>query len=141
MDWLLLIAAVSLLFGFFFIWGDWLVKLKEYLEEPVGSIDDKMLSARNLVGLVLILIGAWVIYEAIVYPQLWLFYVVGLLLLVFAGLYLFSPKTLTKLSAVSDRIVLPIDTIVMRMKKFIGVLLILAAGYLFYAAYLASRIK
>lgn len=141
MDWLLFVAIVSLSFGIFFIWGDWFIKLKTYLEEPVGSVDDKLLSARRLVGLALAVIGAWVCYLAFVYPQLWLFYPVGLLFLFFAGLYLFAPATIKKLSEISDKIVLPTDTIILGMKKFVGVLLILAAGYLFYAVYLAGKIK
>ncbi|MFA5035247.1 MAG: hypothetical protein WC500_05660 [Candidatus Margulisiibacteriota bacterium] len=141
MDWLLFVAIVSLSFGIFFIWGDWFIKLKTYLEEPVGSVDDKLLSVRKLVGLVLIVVGAWVCYLAFVYPQLWLFYLVGVLFLFFAGLYLFSPATIKKLSEISDKIVLPTDTIILGMKKFVGVLLILAAGYLFYAVYLAGKIK
>ena len=141
MDWLLFVAVVSLLFGIFFIWGDWFIKVKEYLEEPVGTVDDKLLSSRNLVGLVLALVGVWVIYEAMIYPSLWAFYLIGVLLLAFAGLYLLSPKTLKKLSEISDKVVLPTDTIILGMKKFVGVLMILAAGYLFYAVYLAAKIK
>ncbi|MEE8637517.1 MAG: hypothetical protein V3T21_00570 [Candidatus Margulisiibacteriota bacterium] len=140
MVWLITIGVVLLIFGALFIFSrEMLLAIGEFLNKPVGYIDKGFRAYRMLVGIVLVIIGGWVISVAFSYPELWYLHIIGVVVLFFGLLYLFLPGWLDWLSKVLDQILLSTDEAVIGARKSLGIILIVVAIYVFYSAYLMLK--
>jgi hypothetical protein len=101
----------------------------------VFFLDKKLAAMKKWIGLVLLLIGAWVLYVAVGYPEAVSLTPVWIVCLTFGFLFLFFGDWLTWLSNLSNQIVLSTDEAVMGARKIIGIILIIFSIYIFYASY------
>jgi len=139
-EWLIMVGVVLLVFGFLFIFSrNALMVLGSVMNAPVATIDEKLKSYRILAGVVLVVIGGWLISVAFGYPSLWYLHIIGVTVLFFGLLYLFLPEWLDWLSSVLDHILLSTDEAVIAARKSLGIILIISAIYVFYSAYLVMR--
>ena len=139
-EWLVTAGVILLIFGFLLIFSrNALVVLGSILNAPVATIDEKVKSYRILAGVVLVVIGGWLISVAFGYPSLWYLHIMGVIVLFFGLLYLFLPEWLDWLSSVLDRILLSTDEAVIAARKSLGIILIISSIYVFYSAYLVLR--
>lgn len=137
MEWLITLGIILLIFGLIFIFSrNILLALGSFLNQPVASIDKRIKSYRILAGVILVIIGGWVISVAFGYPELWYLHIIGVLILFFGLLYLFLPDWLDWLSTVLDQILLSTDEAVIAARKSLGIILIIAAIYVFYSVYI-----
>lgn len=140
MSWLIVIGVLLLVFGALFIFSrEMLLAMGAFLNKPVGYIDSKLSAYRMLVGIVLVIVGGWVISVAFRYPELWYLHLIGAVVLFFGLLYLFLPGWLDWLSKILDQILLSTDEAVIGARKSLGIILIVVAIYVFYSAYLMLR--
>ena len=138
----LLIAAgiIALVFGILAVFSrEMLMYLGSSLNKPIAYIDDKLQGIRIPLGLVLAVIGGWIISVAFRYPMLWYLHIFGVVILFFGLLYLFVPPWLDVLSKIFDKTLLSTDEMFIGLRKAVGVLLILAAVYIFYSVLLVIR--
>ena len=139
-EWLVTLGGFLLVFGLLFIFSRRaLLALGALLNKPVATVDEKLRSYRVLVGVVLAVIGGWLISVAFGYPELWYLHLVGILILFFGLLYLFLPAWLDWISTVLDQILLSTDDAVIAARKSLGIILVISAIYVFYSAYLVLR--
>ena len=88
-EWLVTAGVILLIFGFLLIFSrNALVVLGAILNAPVATIDEKLKSYRILAGVVLVVIGGWLISVAFGYPSLWYLHIMGVIVLFFGLLYL-----------------------------------------------------
>ena len=140
MEWLIAAGILSLLTGTMLVFSSETLKMiGDILNKPVGNIDNALLSVRIPAGIVLVIIGGWIISVAFGYPELWYLHLVGGLVLLFGLLYLFLAQWLTIVSRIADQLLLSTDELVLGTRKSFGVVLIVIAIYIFYSAYLAAR--
>jgi hypothetical protein len=137
MEFLTFAGAVALLFGVLSLMSrEMLISLGNALNRPIVTIDDRLRSIRVPLGVLLLVVGVWNIMIAFGYPQLWYLHLIGIFILFFGLLYLFVPEWLTVISQFLDQILLSTDELFIGTRKTIGVILLLAAVYIFYSVYL-----
>jgi len=140
MEWLIASGVVSLFMGIILLFsGATLRTIGEILNRPVAYIDGIVTAIRLPAGIALVIVGGWVISVAINYPMLWYLHLLGIINLFFGLVYLFLPQWLEMLSRMADQLLLSTDELVLGTRKSLGVILIVVAIYIFYAAYLASK--
>jgi hypothetical protein len=140
MEWLIVAGVLSLLVGVLLVFSSETLKaIGDVFNKPIGYIDDALLSVRIPAGIVLVIIGGWIISVAFSYPELWYLHLLGGIILLFGLFYLFLSGGLTTISRVADQLLLSTDELVMGTRKSFGVFLIVIALYIFYSAYLAAR--
>jgi len=139
MSFLITAGIIALFFGVLSLFSrEILLALGTALNRPVIYFDDKLRVIRIPLGLCLTVVGAWIISVAFNYPQLWYLHLVGIIILFFGLLYLFMPEWLVVLSKFLDRVMLTTDELYVGTRKALGVILILAAIYIFYSVYLMT---
>ncbi|MFH1347491.1 MAG: hypothetical protein ABIH22_02265 [Candidatus Margulisiibacteriota bacterium] len=140
MEWLITAGIIALILGIFSIFSrEMLLNVGAALNKPVVYVDDKLKAVRMPFGVALVVIGGWIISVAFNYPMLWYLHLVGIIILFFGLLYLFVPQWLDVISKFLNQSMLSTDEIIIGTRKTIGVLLILAAIYIFYSVYLMAR--
>jgi len=126
-------AVISLLFGVLLLvlppsfWG----KLSQIFNRPVLAVDAKLRTLNFVAGFLLLVIGTWDLFLALQYPNLWQLHLLGVPLVIFGLLYIFAPNWIIWLSAVSDKIVITFDKIAIASRISLGIVLIMAAIYIF----------
>ncbi|MBI5078865.1 hypothetical protein HZB08_02465 [Candidatus Saganbacteria bacterium] len=140
MEWLVAIGVVCLLAGALFLSsGGMLHKVGDVLNRPIVFVDSKINSIRIPVGIVLVIIGGWIMSVGFSYPVLWYLHIIGVLALFFGLLYLFLPQWVMVISKVSDQLLFSTDELILGARKSLGVVLLIIAVYSFYAAYLTAK--
>lgn len=136
MGYLLALALISLVFGLILLFmPNLLMRLGEVCNKIILFLDEKLQPVRIWVGIVLILIGGWLLYVAIQYPELSYLNAVWLICLGFGLLFLFFSNWLTWLSNVSNKVIFSTDDVVIGSRKIVGVVLLIASFYILYSAY------
>ena len=134
------IGGLLLIFGGLFLFSrEALLALSAFLNKPLAYVDRGLGAYRMLVGIVLVIIGGWVISVAFSYPELWYLHIIGALVLFFGLLYLFLPGWLDRLSKILDQTLLSTDEAVIGARKSLGIILMVVAIYVFYSAYLMLK--
>jgi len=137
--WLISAGAVSLVAGLFMLLsGEVVHKLDDFFSVPMAYIDNIISSVRIPAGIILVIIGGWIISVAFSYPMLWYFHVFGAVIIFFGLLYLFLPHWLVQLSMVADRLLFSTDEVVLDSRRAMGMVLIAISLYIFYSVF---RIK
>jgi len=140
MEWLIVAAIIGFLIGLLLMFSSEALRvLSDLMNKPLAYLDNMILAVRMPAGIVFIILGGWLISVAFSYPELWYLHLAGALALFFGLVYLFVPQWLSVFSKVSDQLVMPTDEMVLGMRKGIGVVLVIAALYILYVAYLLSR--
>ena len=111
-----------------------LVRMGAVLNKPVLFLDEKLYRYHVIVGLLLVVIGGWIISVAFRHPDLWYLYMVGILALVLGFIYLFFSRWLGRFSNGADLVVLSTDEKLLKLRKVVGSISIIASIYLFYVA-------
>jgi hypothetical protein len=121
----------------------WLVnklhKLGELLDRPLFYLDNRLNMIKVPAGIVLVMVGGWLISVALKYSALWYLGLAGGVLLLFGLLYLFLPDWLSALSRLSDRPLFSTDNFVWGARKSISLILIICALYIFFTVYLSIK--
>ncbi|MDY6974342.1 MAG: hypothetical protein SV775_18810 [Thermodesulfobacteriota bacterium] len=115
-----------------------LERMGAVLNKPVLFLDEKLYRFHVFVGLLLAVIGGWLILVAFRYPDLWYLYLVGILALVLGLGYLFFAGWLAKFSNGADVVVLSTDEKLLKVRKVVGFISIVASIYILYVARLMS---
>lgn len=140
MEWLITAGAISLLAGILLLFaGEIVGKIGDIFNRPIAYIDNTLIAVRIPVGIALTVIGGWIISVAFYYPVLWYLYVIGAIILFFGLLYLFSVRWLKALSSSANMFLFSADTLISETRKSFGLILIIVAIYIFYAAFLAMK--
>lgn len=137
MGWAITAGIVSLLAGVLFLFSSETPNnLGELLNKPVAYIDNALSAVRIPAGIVLVIIGGWIISVGFNYPMLWYLHLFGALIIFFGLLYLFLPQWLVLLSRLADQSLFSTDELVLGTRKSFGIILIIVAIYIFYVAFL-----
>ena len=140
MEFLIVAGIIALLFGILAVFSrEILQKMGAVLNKPVVVVDEKLKAVRIPLGIALVLLGGWIISVAFSYPELWYLHLIGIVVLFFGLLYLFVPQWLDVISRFLNQSMLSTDEIIIGTRKTIGVLLILAAIYIFYSVFLMAN--
>jgi hypothetical protein len=135
MIWLIVSGIVVLVFGIlFFFFGALCKHPSEVCDRVLFVLDDILNPYRIPVGIVLLAVGAWILYLVMQYPENYLLHLVWVILMVFGLFYVFLPHWQARISATMNRTVFNTDRFVMRFCKTVGVILLLAAAYIVYAS-------
>ena len=136
MEYLLTAAVIALLFGLVFLFTPaLLLKLGELFNRVVVYLDERLQPLKMAIGVLLLLLSGWLLYTVARYPELAYLNALWVVTLAFGLLFLFFPGWLKWLSAVSDKVVLSTDDVVIGSRKIIGVLLLISSLYIFLGAY------
>ena len=136
MTFLIVSAIVAFLAGIFlFFAGDSVKKVSDLLNRIIFHLDEALCSARLASGLILLLLGGWIVYTGMAHPVFSYLTLVGGLIVVFGLLYLFFPSWLGAMSDWADRIMLSTDDIIFHARRISGVVLILISLYIVYSAF------
>lgn len=128
-------AIVSLVFGVLFLsspamLGNW----GKVLNVALFALNGQTIRYRFWIGLILLAVAAWVFYIGL-QTAAWYLTTTWIVALVFALLYLLVPHWLSWLSKASNAMLLSTDDLVIGGRKVIGVLLLIAAAYMFYGIF------
>jgi len=137
MGWLIAAGIIALIFGLLLLSSrDFLANLGAFFNQSLGKVNAFLSPVHTLVGIILVIIGGWLISVAFSYPDLWYLHLIGALALIFGLLYLFVPQWLDILSNVCNQVLLSTDELVIGARIVVGIIFILAAIYMFFSAYL-----
>jgi hypothetical protein len=137
MGWLITAGIIALIFGLLLLSSrDFLANLGAVFNQSLGRINGFLSPIRIVAGIVLVIIGGWLISVAFNYPGLWYLHLIGILALIFGLLYLFAPQWLELLSGVCNQILLSTDELVIGARIIVGIIFILAAIYMLFSAFL-----
>jgi hypothetical protein len=135
---LVAIGIIAFVFSLFLLVSPTLIKqsFSNVFDGITFGLEEKTKPYRLIIGILLIVAAVWLFFN-IGSPELavWL-YPVCVLAFVFGILYVFFPGWLVGLSGLFNQNVLMIDDLVYKMRKTIGVIVLLASFYIFYIAYL-----
>ncbi len=128
-------AIVSLVFGLLFLsspelLGSW----GKVLNAALFALNGQTVRYRFWIGLVLLVISVWVFYVGL-QTAAWYLTATWIVALVFALLYLLVPHWLSWLSKASNAVLLSTDELAIGGRKVIGILLLIAAAYIFYGIF------
>lgn len=138
MSYLLTVAIVTLVFGLILLFSPgFLKRLGDICNRVILYLDNKLEPFKVWVGLVLIAVGAWLLYVVVQYPELNYLSSIWIISMAFGLLFLFFPNWLSWLSKVSNKVVFSTDDVVIGARKIIGVVLLIICVYIFYGAYAA----
>lgn len=136
MEYLILAAIVSLLFGILFLMSpETLGKWGEAGNRTIMVIDEKLSSIRLLTGLALLILGGFIIWAVAPYGALWYLHLIGIISIFFGILYLAAPDGLKMLSTIFNVVLLSTDEVVLAVRKTIGIILLVAGAYILYSVY------
>jgi hypothetical protein len=136
MAYLMVSGTVSLLFGLIFLFTPaFLGSFGQVFNRVVLFLDERLEPMKKGIGLLLVVVGAWLLYVVTRYPELGYLTWIWLICLSFGFLSLFFPHWLAWLSNLFNRVVFSTDEVVMGSRKIIGIILLIFAVYIFYAAY------
>jgi len=137
MIYLLLSGVVALVFGLMFFFAIGFCKHPCDMCDRVLFVLDEVLNPFRLgVGVLMLILGGWLMYLTIMNPVNVLMYLLWVLIVFFGLLFVFMPHWLERFSKVLDKTVFHTDAFVKNSCRVIGVILILAALFIFYGAYL-----
>jgi hypothetical protein len=140
MELLITAGILSLCTGLLLLFsGETLRRIGDALNTPVAQVDGAIMAIRMPAGIFLVIVGGWIISVAFSDSRLWWLHLVGAVILFFGLLYLFLPNWLETIGRVADQLLLSTDEIVIGTRKSFGVILLVVAIYIFYAAYLTAK--
>lgn len=131
----LLIAAgiLSLGAGFLLLFpGDLLRRITDSFNATVAQVDGAVMAIRMPIGILLVIVGGWIISVAGSSAQLWWLDLFGAVIIFFGLLYLFLPNWLETRGRKADQMLFSTDEIVIKLRQGFGVVLIVGATYIFY---------
>ncbi|MBU0672387.1 MAG: hypothetical protein KJ732_05095, partial [Candidatus Margulisbacteria bacterium] len=107
---------------------------------PVLAIDQKLRTHNFVIGFVFLIVGTWTIFFALQYPELWFLQFLGVPLVIFGLFYVFLPDWASRFSTLAEQTVITFDQVAIGSRVSLGIVLILAAIYIFLRLAVASRI-
>ena len=137
MTYLLISGIVALVFAVLLLFSpDTVKRFGANLFDSVDfSLDDKIKPYRLVVGIIFLLAAAWLFYESMSSPLAAFLHPIWVLSLIFGLLYLFLPNWVAILSQASNKNVFTLDEYILKFRKVIGVVVLVASAYIFYIAY------
>src|SRR3989338_3376600 len=140
LGWLTVSCLVSLLTGILLLFSNEIIrKLGGFLNRPIAYLDRWLSLVRIPAGIILAITGGWIISIAFNYPVFWFLHLIGVIILFFGLLYLFFPEWLNFFSRVADKLLFSPDELVLGTRRGLGAVLIVAAVYILYVAYLSVK--
>ena len=136
MVYLLISGIVALLFGLMLLFTpNFLGGVGDVCNRVIMYLDEKLQPFKLWLGLLLVAVGAWLLYVVAKYPELGYLNSVWIVCMFFGLLFLFLPHWLTWLSSVSNKVVFSTDDVVIGSRKIIGIVIIIVSIYILYGAY------
>lgn len=136
MEYLISAAILSLLFGMLFLMSpEILGKWGEIGNRTIMVLDEKLSSLHLVIGLMLLILGGFIIWAILPYGALWYLHSIGIISLFFGILYLAAPKGLKTLSTIFNVVLLSTDEVVLAARKTAGITLLAAGIYILYSVY------
>jgi len=124
-------GVISLVMGVLLLFPKEVLRgLLGWLEKPVLMVDELVNSVRIPVGIVLVIIGGWVVSVAFSYPELWYLHVIGVVVVFFGLINLFLPQWASVFSKVADRLVFSTDEMVLGLNRTAGIILVICGLYI-----------
>lgn len=128
-------AIVSLVFGLLFLSSPGLLGVwGKVLNVALFALNGQTVRYRLWIGTALLVIAAWVFYAGLHAPD-WTLTATWIVALAFALLYLVVPHWLAWLSKASNALLLSTDELVLGWRRLIGIILLVAAAYMFYGIF------
>ncbi|KPJ67961.1 hypothetical protein AMJ44_07015 [candidate division WOR-1 bacterium DG_54_3] len=138
---LLISGITSLIFGILFLiapTGFW-ERIGNFFNKPVLFVESQLRAYNFAAGFIFLILGTWLIFLALEDSQIWFLYVIGAAFVIFGLLYIFTPNWLVRFSNLSGRVIITFDQIAIASRTSLGVVLILAAVYIFFKLFVALR--
>ena len=133
MSYLLTCALISLFFALLLLGAPKLLgALGDWANKTLGVFDGWLLGFRLWIGLGLLVLGGWMMYVSVNYPNPFLT-AVWLLTVAFGLLFLLFPGWLKWLSTVSNVVLLSTDDLILGTRRIVGIVLLIVSLYMFYA--------
>jgi hypothetical protein len=133
MTYLLACALISLLFSLLLLGAPKLLgSLGDLSNKTIVVFDGWLMGLRLWIGLVLLVLGGWMMYVSVNYPDPFLT-AAWLLTVGFGFLFLLFPGWLKWLSSVSNVVLLSTDDLIMGTRRIVGIVLLVVSLYMFYA--------
>jgi hypothetical protein len=135
MEYLLVCGIVSLVFALMLLLGPALLgSLGSVLNAVIFTVNGWTLKYRIWIGLVLLVIGGWIMVVGLNYPAPYIT-AAWLVTIAFGLLFLVLPNWLKWLSGISNILLLSTDELVMGARSLIGVVMLVISLYIFYGLY------
>jgi hypothetical protein len=135
MEYLWLSAIVGLVFGLLLLVSPSVLgALGSVFNSALFTLNGWTLRYRMWLGLVLLVIGAWVFYVGLQYPDPYIA-TTWIVAVVFGLLFLFLPGWLKWLSGAADAVFLSTDELVMGWRRVVGIVLVVASAYILYGIF------
>ncbi len=139
MDYLWFCALISLVFGLLFLASPELLgMLGNVFNAALFVLNGQTMRFRVWIGIVLLVIAAWLFFVALQSPA-WYLTAVWIVALAFGLLYLLLPGWLNWLSKASNAMLLSTDELALGWRRVIGVVLVVAGAYIFYGIFASMR--
>jgi hypothetical protein len=130
---LIVAGIVALFFGISLLLSPSLLGgLGAVCNRAILFLDEKLEPVKKWVGVLLLAVGAWLLYVVITYPELGYLTALWLVCFIFGLLFLFFSSWLSWLSNVSNRVIFSTDDVVMGSRKIVGIVLLIVGIYIFY---------
>ncbi|HTY13317.1 MAG TPA: hypothetical protein VMD02_03910 [Candidatus Omnitrophota bacterium] len=128
-------GAIAVVFGIaLLLFPNALKGLSSVCDNILFVLDEYFRPRQKLVGIVLLLIGAWLLLINLIYPQLSLLMVIWIIALFFGLLFIAMPGLLKSISSIADQKVLDTDEYVRRSNRLVGIIFLLAGLYIIVIA-------
>ncbi|MBU0574263.1 MAG: hypothetical protein ABIJ26_05540 [Candidatus Margulisiibacteriota bacterium] len=127
-----LIAGLMLLF-----FPNAMAKTGDALNRVVVNLDEKVSRIRLVMGILLLLAGGLILWQALPLDgQAWYMFVIAVLALFFGLLFLVFPNGLAALSKIFDKMLISTDSLLLTTgRKIAGIILIILAIYQLITVY------
>jgi hypothetical protein len=139
MSYLWFCALVSLVFGLLLLASPEVMgSLGSVLNSALFVLNGQTMRYRVGIGIVLLVVSAWVFYIGLQYPA-WYLTATWIVALVFGLLYLLLPGWLNWLSKASNALLVSTDDLVIGWRRVIGIVLIVTGIYIVYGIFASMR--
>jgi uncharacterized membrane protein YecN with MAPEG domain len=138
---LLISGITSLIFGILFLVAPtrfW-ERIGNFFNKPVLFVENKLRAYNFAAGFIFLILGTWLIFLALEDSQIWFIYLIGAAFVIFGLLYIFTPNWLVWISNMSGKVIIAFDQVAIASRTSLGVVLILAAVYIFFKLFVALR--
>jgi hypothetical protein len=140
MEWLIAAGIISLLVGTVLVFSSETLKvIGDFVNKPLGQIDDALRSVRLPAGIALVIVGGWMVSVSLAYPEFWYLYLISITVIAFGLFYLFLGQWLDGVARAADQPLLLTDTLELKAGRLFGIVLVVLALYIFCSVYLMVR--
>jgi hypothetical protein len=134
-------GVMSLFFGLILLFTpNFFKKICLFFDRIVFKFDEKIMSYKASVGIVLIMVAGWLFYMTTRYPEISpIIHPFWIIILIFGIFYLFFPGWMAWLSNITDRNIFLTNEYVLGASRIFGAVFIIVGIYILFGAYRIAR--